>query len=332
MTPEILILHEKTGRAVASVRKVMRLRAVTTRRVAALAIVCGLFSPVAAAADVVLDWNATAVSTMLGQNPAPNPFSQARFMAITQLAVFEAVNAVTGRYRPYLGTIDAPEGASAEAAAIAAAHAVLLNYFPGSATSLNDARASSLATIPDGQAKEDGIATGEAAAAAMILLRANDGSAPAEFFVPASPGPGVWEATPSCPTVDGVRVGILLHWRNVTPFGIRRAADFLADPPPSLRSRRYRKDYVEVMTVGGLDSTERPPDRADVARFYAASSPSQVLNHGRQAGGRGPGPFARPQRAGPGPDQHGRQRQPRRVVLDEISLQLLAPRDSDPPR
>ena len=278
MTPEILILHEKTGRAVASVRKVMRLRAVTTRRVAALAIVCGLFSPVAAAADVVLDWNATAVSTMLGQNPAPNPFSQARFMAITQLAVFEAVNAVTGRYQPYLGTIDAPEGASAEAAAIAAAHAVLLNYFPDSATSLNDARASSLATIPDGQAKEDGIATGEAAAAAMILLRANDGSAPAEFFVPASPGPGVWEATPSCPTVGGVRVGILLHWRNVTPFGIRSAADFLADPPPSLRSKRYRKDYVEVMTVGGVDSTERPPDRADVARFYAASSPSQVVN------------------------------------------------------
>jgi hypothetical protein len=248
------------------------------RRVAALAIVCGLFSPVASAADVVLDWNATAESTMLAQSPAPNPFSQARFMAITQLAVFEAVNTITGKYKPYLGTIDAPDGASAEAAAIAAAHAVLLNYFPASAPSLNEARARSLAAIPDGQAKEDGIATGEAAAAAMILLRANDGSAPAEFFTPASPAPGVWEATSSCPTVDGVRVGILLHWRNVTPFGVRRAADFLADPPPSLRSRKYAKDYDEVMTVGGVTSTERPPDRADVARFYAASSPSQVVN------------------------------------------------------
>jgi hypothetical protein len=251
---------------------------ITAKRVAALAIVCGLFSPIAAAADVVLDWNATAESTLLAQTPAPNPFSQARFMAITQLAVFEAVNAVTGKYRPYLGTIDAPEGASAEAAAVAAAHAVLLNYFPASAPSLNDARARSLATIADGQAKEDGIATGEAAAAAMILLRANDGSAPAEFFVPTPPRPGVWEATPSCPTVDGVRVGVLLHWRNVAPFGIRRAADFLADPPPSLRSARYRRDYDEVMTVGGAFSTERPQDRADVARFYAASSPSQVVN------------------------------------------------------
>lgn len=244
----------------------------------ALAVICVLFSPVPARADVVLDWNATAVSTMLAQSPAPNPFAQARFMAITQLAVFEAVNAVTGEYQPYLGTIDAAAGASPDAAAIAAAHAVLLNYFPASAAALNAERASSLAAIPDGPAKDDGIAAGEAAAAAMILLRANDGSAPAEFFVPGSPGPGIWEATPSCPTVGGVRVGILLHWRNVTPFGISSAADFLAASPPSLTSGTYRKDYVEVMTVGGVNSTERPPDRADVARFYAASSPSFLLN------------------------------------------------------
>src|ERR1700761_6912909 len=32
------------------------------------------------------------------------------------------------------------------------------------------------------------------------------------------------------------------------------------------------------MTVGGRDSTERPQDRADVAAYYAASSPTQVLN------------------------------------------------------
>ncbi|HYU57107.1 MAG TPA: hypothetical protein VEO00_03535 [Actinomycetota bacterium] len=129
-----------------------------TRLATRLAMVCVLFSPVAAGADVVLNWNATAVSTMLGQSPAPNPFAQARFMAITQLAVFEAVNAVTGEYQPYLGTIDAATGASADAAAIAAAHAVLLNYFPGSAAALNAERSSSLAAIPDGPAKDDGVA------------------------------------------------------------------------------------------------------------------------------------------------------------------------------
>ena len=57
------------------------------------------------------------------------------------------------------------------------------------------------------------------------------------------------------------------HWQNVTPFGIRSAKDFLLDPPPALTSNGYAKAYNEVMTVGSVDSTERPPDRADVVHF-----------------------------------------------------------------
>src|ERR1700688_3581584 len=77
-------------------------------------------SPVVARADVVLDWNAIAVSTLVSQGQSP--FAQARFLAITQLAVFEAVNAITGDYKPYLGTVVAPVGASADAAAATAAY------------------------------------------------------------------------------------------------------------------------------------------------------------------------------------------------------------------
>src|SRR5947209_4010692 len=88
-----------------------RLRTVLT--IVALC-VCG---PIAARADVVLDWNAIAVSTVISQGQ--NPFAQARFMAITQLAVFEAVNVITGDYKPYVGTVVAPAGASADAAAVA---------------------------------------------------------------------------------------------------------------------------------------------------------------------------------------------------------------------
>ena len=138
----------------------------------AAAVVCMLFSPSAArAADAVLDWNAIAVTVTTSQGP----FGQARLLAITQLAVFEAVNAVTDKYEPYLGTIAAPPGASADAAAIAAAHTVLKNYLnalPGVGATLDAARAASLAAIPDGRAKTRGIATGEAAAAAMIMRRA----------------------------------------------------------------------------------------------------------------------------------------------------------------
>jgi hypothetical protein len=220
--------------------------------------------------DVVLEWNALAVTTVATQTP----YAQARFMAITQLAVFEAVNAITGDYDPYIGTIDAPAGTSAEAAAVAAAHAVLTTYFPASAATLDPARVSSLASIADGAAKTDGIATGTAAAAAMIALRSNDGSAPLTNKLPGPVVPGEWQATPSCPAAGG----IFFNWQNLTPFGIPSAADFMPGPPPSLTSNAYTKDYLEVKTVGGVSSTARPQDRADVARFFAVSSPSRVLN------------------------------------------------------
>ena len=247
----------------------------------ALAMVCAvLFSSLAASSraaassDVVLEWNGIAVNTMLAQSPAVSPFAQARFAAIVQLAVFEAVNAVTHQYQPYLGTITAPAGASADAAAVAAAHKALKNYFGGSAATLDAAYTSSLAAIPDGQAKTDGIATGEAAATAMINLRANDGSSPLTFKTPDPAGPGVWQKTPSCPAAGGQ----FLNWQNVTPFGIPSAADFILDPPPSLTSERYTKDYLEVKTFGALNSTARPQDRSDVARIYRDTSPTNMLN------------------------------------------------------
>ena len=235
-----------------------------------------LLGAAVAKADAVLDWNAIAVNTAIANGQ--NPFAQARYAAIVQLAVFEAVNSITADYRPYLGTIVAPHGASAHAAAIEAAYRVLSTYFPSSALTLDAARANSLASIPDGDAKSKGIATGDAAASAMVALRANDGSSPAQFKVPGPAVPGEYQATPSCPVVNGVAVGAFFHWQNVTPFGIQRASNFLLGPPPALRSNAYAKTYNEVMTVGGADSTERPQDRADVVLFYEVSSPTLVFN------------------------------------------------------
>jgi hypothetical protein len=230
--------------------------------------------PAIAKADAVLDWNLIAVNTA-----APSgPFAQARYVAIVQLAVFEAVNSITRDYRPYLGSIVAPHGASADAAAVQAAYRVLSTYFPTSASMLGTARANSLALIPDGQSKNDGIATGDTAAFAMVALRANDGSSPAQFKKPGPPVPGEWQATPSCPIVNEIAVGVFFQWQNVTPFGIPGVSEFLLDPPPALDSNQYAKAYNEVKAVGSLNSTERPPDRANVVLFYAASSPTFVFN------------------------------------------------------
>jgi hypothetical protein len=240
--------------------------------IVAIAIVALSPAPVAAEAgnDTVLEWNAIMVTTVGGQNP----FAQARFAAITQLAVFEAVNSITGEYEPYLDPIAAPARSSAAAAAAKAAHDVLVTYFPAAAASLDAALASSLGGIPDGASKNDGVAVGAAAAAELVALRTGDGSVPPAFYQPTSSDAGDWQTTPTCPPAGG----ILFHWQNLRPFGVESTSQFRADPPPSLTSREYTKDYAEVLRVGASDSTARPADRAAVARLYAALSAVGALN------------------------------------------------------
>jgi hypothetical protein len=220
--------------------------------------------------DPVLEWNAIMLSTTSGQNP----FFQARFAAITQLAVFEAVNAIEKDFDPYLGTVLAPPTASAEAAAAVAAHDVLKNYFPANAMTLDAALDVSLDRIRDDQSKQEGIEVGAAAARALIELRADDGSAPPEFHLPTSSTPGEWQLTPGCPPAGG----ILEQWRNLRPFSIERADQFRLPRPPALDSKRYARDYNEVQRVGRIDSPYRPQDRADVARFYALTPPVRIFN------------------------------------------------------
>lgn len=234
----------------------------------AIALATGI--PSAAHADAVTDWNAIMQATVSA--PPTNPLYQVRWSAIVQLAVFEAVNAIEGDFDPYLGIIEAPPWASPDAAAIAAAHRTLLTLRPESAVALNAARAASLATIPDGRAKDAGVRVGEDAAAAMLLLRAGDGW---DAVVPYTPGsdPGDWQPTP-----PAFAPAFLPHWGLVTPFGLENGAQFRLRPPPALRTRKYANDYREVMLVGRIDSPFRPQDRTDVAQFYAATTPVQAWN------------------------------------------------------
>ncbi len=221
-----------------------------------------------ASTDAVLDWNAIMQSTVA----ATNPFFEARRSAIVQLAVFEAVNAIVGDYDPYLGTIAAPPGASPDAAAVTAAHRTLVALVPLNAVTLDVLRANSLSMIPDGQSKDDGIAVGEAAAAALLALRANDG---AGAVVPYTPGtdPGDWQPTP-----PAFLTALLPGWGQVTPFGMHDGAQFRLSPPPPIHTGVFARDYNEVKKIGAVNSPDRPQDRTDVARFYALQSAVQVWN------------------------------------------------------
>lgn len=243
------------------------------------AILCTLLTPFTARADTVLNWNEIAVSTAIANGQ--NPFVQARTNAIVQLAVFEAVNAITHEYESYQGVVVAPGTASVDAAAAQAAYRVLRTFFAANATTvaaLDSAIANTLAGIPNGQAKTDGIAAGNWAAAEIMALRANDGSSPPQFKTPGPAVVGEWQATPSCPVVNGVSVGANLHWRNVTPFGVQTVWAFLPVPPPGVKTSQYAKDLAEVASVGVDVSTTRPADRSTVALFYAAASPTHLFS------------------------------------------------------
>jgi hypothetical protein len=92
--------------------------------------------------------------------------------------------------------------------------------------------------------------------------------------MPGPAEPGRWQSTPGCTAAGGA----FYQWRNVKPFGIRSGEQFRLDEPPALSSARYTRDYNEVKAVGAMNSTLRPEDRTNVARFYASTSPVAVWN------------------------------------------------------
>jgi hypothetical protein len=184
--------------------------------------------------------------------------------AYVAIAVYDSVMAVDGGYRPFAIDVDAPQGASAEAAVAAAAHRILVHYLPAQAPAILDpAYLTSLATIPDGQAKTDGMATGEEVAALLIAQRADDGfRVPVAYTPPNPPIPGVWIPTAPTPPI-GTYLG------RMRPFSLDSADKFRPGGPPALSSKRWARDYNEVKEMGSSTSATRTLEQTVAARFWA---------------------------------------------------------------
>ncbi len=214
-------------------------------------------SPIQAAADpkVISDWNAIAFDTIVVDAGKANAEAFMWF-AFEQAAVYNAVVGITRRYELYNWNARGPRGASPQAAAAVAAHDVLLEYFPASRGRLDTALAASLAEIPDGPKKKQGIHYGERAADRLIELREDDGRfAPVTFDVP--PAPGVWRPTPPAfaPFFD--------PWMaQMRPLLLDSPSQFRPGPPPALTSTAYTNDFNEVKAVGSATST-CPDTRTD---------------------------------------------------------------------
>jgi PAP2 superfamily len=277
----------------------MRMHIERAARLAAVGAVlvrsAALGTPAAAAdraADGVGTWNATAVAATAAAGE--NAIVQSRSLAIAQIAVHDALNAIERRYQPYAFDGDVDAGGAPEAAVAAAARDALVGVIPvgtlpfvgfGSAAQqavavalVESAYAADLATIPDGAAKARGIAVGQAAARAILERRRADGATTLVLYTPGT-RPGDWQPTPNPvpfdPPAAGDRlVAVLPGWGKVTPFVLRSSSQFEPDGPPALRSRRYARDYNEVMAIGDRLSIVRTPEQTTIARFWYEGSPS----------------------------------------------------------
>lgn len=214
-----------------------------------------------ARADVLSDWSARA-DAIGAEKQLPN-LPNVRGQAMMHLAVFEAVNAVERRYQPYRLDLNAPRGASKEAAAASAAYEVLLALHPEQKTGLEALRASSLAVVAEGDAKAQGIELGRQAAAGIVALRANDGIAATEAYRPhTTPGAYVPTALPAESTSG-----------NVTPWVMRSGSQFRPAPPPSLHSDTWTRDLNEIRAFGARNSAKRSAEQTDIARFWFQTGP-----------------------------------------------------------
>ena len=239
---------------------------------AAVLALCAIAVPgTANAGDPVLEWNEIARKLIVV--PALSPVQQTRAMAIVQVAVHDAVTAVTGAYEQYRPSAPAPPGASPEAAAIGAAFGALTGVF-GSSDSLGATYAASIAT--HGIAATDpGLAFGQSVGQHIAALRQHDGAALAAYsYLPPDAGEvGVWMPISAAAPAQSLLPG----WGDVRPWVLHRASQFRPGPPPAVDSGRYARDYDEVAEIGALISPTRTAEQTNIALFWRAS-PTALWN------------------------------------------------------
>ncbi len=235
-------------------------------------------------AELVRHWNSLALTaTGLDHTPVSpgetrifgeqlGPTRSSRAMAVIHVAMFDAVNSFAGGYESYSHIPRAKQGASMSAAIIQAAHDAMAAMYPSQTPTFDTELTNELSQIPNGRAKNDGVAAGARAAAAIVEVRQKDGSQTPEpqlgvnFFT--SNDPGKWRQDP----IGLSPIALGAYWGKVQPFVLKSGKQFRAPPPPALTSPEYTDAYNEVKLIGGDGSvtpTIRTLDQTDIGTYWA---------------------------------------------------------------
>jgi vanadium-dependent haloperoxidase-like protein len=223
-----------------------------------------LFAGLAASpvkADVVTDWNSVAMDAGIAAREAQP--HQARSVTMVHVAMFEAINAIEQRYKPYVVKVSPSSGASREAAAAAAAHAILVRLYPDQSASFDSALTNSLSPIADGEAKRSGVSLGERVAQEIHNTRAAEIVSSPNIYRPRT-APGVYVPT-TLPV--GTEVSKFKPWLMQEP------AQFRPEAPIPLQSAQWGRDYAEIKEIGGRDSAKRTSEQTAIGRFWIVTGP-----------------------------------------------------------
>jgi PAP2 superfamily len=213
----------------------------------------------------VIQWNRNLLSIVRTPGAQPPTVHPTRSFAIMHAAIYDAVNAIDRTHRPYLVRLSGvPRSASQDAAAIAAAHQVLLVLYPAFKSTLDAELQQSLAEIPDGHDKIEGIRIGQTVADRILALRSNDGSNAQPIPYVFGNAPGDYQSTPpNFPPQPQ-----FTHWSRVTPFALQSANQFRPGPPPALTSDSYSNALNQIKSLGIVDSTTATSDEVLTGRFW----------------------------------------------------------------
>src|SRR2546425_3556026 len=294
-----------------------------------------------AAANEVAQWNETTMKAIEGNGQSA--VVSARTLTMVQVAVHDALNAISRRYDAYYFEGPGDPAASPDAAIAAAAHTVLVGVVGSYGTPaqkvatvalVDQAYAASIVRVTDGPARNKGVALGRAAGAAILTLRKDDGATRDAPYTPGM-GPGKWRphpnpVPPNPPIANpdlarGYLPSAVPGWGNVTPFTLLSASQFWLSGPPALTSATYARDYNEVKSIGGKVSTVRSDDQTQIAqfRFEGTGRVEPDRAHGRHhARSRRAG-----QRPGSGSHEYGDGGRLHHGLQDPLRVRSMAPRD-----
>jgi PAP2 superfamily protein len=221
-------------------------------------------------ADVITDWNERAVTA--GYTARVTPGVSARNIAMVHLAMFEALNSIEPRYTPYRTHLATESSASREAAAASAAHYILVREYPDQAKEFDKALEASLAAVPDGPPKTEGMRLGEQAARVILDERRADGADAPNTYRPFT------VAGKYVPTVFPV----MSSWGAVRPFALKSGNQFAPVAPYALTSMQWAKDYAEVKKMGAKTGSARTAEQTEIARFWELVGPATYNPVARQ--------------------------------------------------